>query len=350
MVRFSDIIKETDKKAPKDEPLEKADQEETFRLSDSLILKKQEDEKVPIDPPSHDITGRDVAAYYKKFITRAQEVRERVKGDKGISPSPILSDLHYIIDRGMVDSLYDYAMSAQGNYDDMIIHTLDVTFTCLKVGMGMKYDIKMLLRLGLAAFLENVGMYRIPDRVLKAKGKLGEREIRLIKNHPKMSRDILSRMGERYKWLAEVALQVHEREDGSGYPSGLEGGEILELASIIGLVDTYVAMIKNRPYREKFIQTDAIKSILGASKGKFPPRIVKFFLNQISLFPVNSYIRLNNGSIGRVISTDKNQPLRPTVEILFDSSGNKLRERQVIRLSENPLLYIDSSVGANDIH
>ena len=210
MVRFSDIIKARDKKSLENGSQEEANQEDTFRLSDSLVLKKQEDEQVPIDPPSHNITGREAAAHYKKLINRAQEVRERVKGDKGISPSPILSDLHYIIDRDMVDSLYDYAMSSQVGYDDMIIHTLDVTFTCLKVGKGMKYDIKMLLRLGLAAFLENVGMYRIPDRVLKARGKLGEREINLIKNHPKMSHDILSRMGQRYKWLAEVALQVHE--------------------------------------------------------------------------------------------------------------------------------------------
>jgi len=349
MVRFSDIIKIKDKKEPKVKPREQNIREDKFRLSDSQVFKTKDNKLDSADIPLGTQAGLEIVTYYEKFIERAIDVRERVKGDKGISPSPVLSDLHYIIEKDLIDKLYEYAMSAQEDYEDMIIHTVDVTFTSLKVGKGMDYDIELLLRLGLAAFLENVGMYKIPDSILKSTGKLGEEEIKLIKKHPEISYEILAQMGERYGWLADVARQIHERSDGSGYPLGLKGNKILEIASIIGLVDTYVAMIKNRPYREKFIQTDAIKSIVGASKGKFPSRIVKIFLDQISLFPVNSLIKLNNGSIGRVISTNKDQPLRPTIELLYDGSGNRLREPQVIRLSDNPLLYIDGSAKRDDL-
>ena len=350
MVRFSDIIKVGDKKEPKDSPPEKKGQEDKFRLSDSQVFKVNKKTKPdPVAPPIRVEAGTEVATYYNKFIERARDIKERVKNDQGISPSPILSDLHYIINKDLIDQLYDYAMSAPEDHEDILIHTIDLTFTSLKVGKGMNYDIKMLLRLGLAAFLKNVGMYKIPEDILKTKGRLGEEDIKLIRRHPIFSHEILGRLGERYKWLANVALQVHERADGSGYPSGLKGDEILETASIIGLVDTYVAMIKNRPYRDKFIQTDAIKSILEDSKKLFPPGIVKIFLNQISLFPVNSYIKLNNGAIGRVTSTEKDQPLRPTIEILYDGSGNKLITPQIIRLSDNPLLYITGSAGADDL-
>ena len=359
MVRFSDIIKlksgkdsEVKPSVKKDSPTEPPDKkvkEDHFRLSDTQAFRISPKEPLGQDLPKQDNTGLEVITYYEKFIERALDIRNRVKMDQGISPSPILSDLHYIIDNDLINELYEYAMSAKEDYEDMLIHTIDVTFTALKIGKGMNYDIKSLLRLGLAAFLENVGMYKIPDSILKSKGKLRKEDIELIKRHPEMSYEILSWMGERYGWIADVALQVHERSDGSGYPSGLKGGEILELASILGLVDSYMAMIKNRPYREKFIQTDAVKSIVETSKGLFPSKIVKIFLNQISLFPVNSYIKLNNGSIGRVISTDKNQPLRPTIELLFDGSGNRLEEKQVIRLSENPLLFIDSSINADTL-
>ncbi|MDB9822744.1 hypothetical protein OAC89_03505 [Deltaproteobacteria bacterium] len=349
MVRFSDIIKIKDKKGIKAKPEDRKVHEDKFRLSDSQAFKAKDIKSDSFDTPPRINADLEIVTYYEKFIERALDIMERVKGDKGISPSPVLSDLHYIIEKDLIDELYEYAMSAQEDYEDMLIHTIDVTFTALKVGKGMDYDIKMLLKLGLAAFLENVGMYKIPDSILKSTGKLGTEEIMLIKKHPEISHEILGQMGEKYRWLADVAIQIHERSDGSGYPSGLKGDEILELASIVGLVDIYVAMIKNRPYREKFIQTDAIKSIVEFSKGTFPPRIVKIFLNHISLFPVNSFIKLNNGSIGRVISTDKNQPLRPTIELLYDGVGNKLRKPQVIRLSENPLLYIDSSASGKDI-
>ena len=349
MVRFSDIINIKDKKKAKVMPEEQYAREDKFRLSDSQVFHYINKEQEPVETSLESKTSLETMTYYEKFIERAIDVRERVKGDKGISPSPILSDLHYIIEKGLIDELYEYAMSAHEDYEDILIHTIDVTFIALKIGKGMDYDIKMLLRLGLAAFLENVGMYKIPDSILKSTGKLGEEEVKLIKKHPEISYEILGQIGERYRWLAEVAHQIHERSDGSGYPLGLKGDKILELASIIGLVDTYSAMIKNRPYRKKFFQTDAIKSIVAVCKGQFPSRIVKIFLKEISLFPVNSFIKLNNRSIGRVISTDKNQPLRPTIELLYDGSGNKLGEPQVIRLSDNPLLYIDGNAKLDDL-
>lgn len=349
MVRFTDITKIEDRKRKSSND---KGEDEGLWLSEAPILEAEE-KKVSTgtsDSTQSDITRlEDIKALYDKFIKRAIEIKDRVKNDQGISPSPILSDLHNIIDNDLMDQLYEYAMSTPGHYEDMLIHTIDVTFVSIRVGKGLGYDIKMLLKLGLTAFLENVGMYRIPDRILKKEGKLTEVEIETIKKHPEIGAEILGQMGEKYRWLAEAALQIHERSDGSGYPKGLEGEEISELASIIGLIDTYVAMIKKRPYRERFIQTDAIKSILQASKGLFPSGILKAFLNQISLFPVNTYVKLNNKSIGRVISTEINQPLRPTVEFLYDSQRKKMKKRNVVRLSDNPLLYIVESINEDEL-
>ena len=240
-------------------------------------------------------------------------------------------------------------MSVLGQYEEYLEHTIDVTFASLKIGKGLGYDTKKLLRLGFAALLENVGMYKIPNSILDKKGQLEPEEIATIKKHPQTSADILNRMGKKYHWLAEIALQTHERLDGSGYPQGLKGEEISELASIIGVIDTYLAMIKKRPYREKVIQTDAGKSILKNSKELFPARIVKTFFNQISLFPVNSYVKLNNKSIGRVISTEKDQPMRPLIELLYDNQRKKMERPKVISLSKNPLLHIVGSLRENEL-
>lgn len=351
MVRFSDIIKIKDKKGKGIQVPPKKVHEDKFRLSESMILKTSlmEEKEILERRPEQEDIDLEVMTYYEKFIERAIEVKEKVKNNQGISPSPILSDLNSVIIKQLIDKLYDYAMSAAPDYEDMLIHTIAVTFTSLKLGKGLGYDTKMLLRLGLGAFLENVGMYRIPESILNRDGRLEQDEIKLIRKHPDISADILSSMGENYTWLAELARQTHERTNGSGYPKGLKGDQISELASMIGLVDIYIAMIKKRPYRDKLMQTDAIKSILEASKELFPPRIVKAFLAQISLFPVNSYVRLNNGSIGRVISTDQNQPLRPTIELIYDGLGNKMLKQQIVHLSGNPLLYVERSISEDEL-
>ena len=342
MVRFSDIIKLGDKNTAK-EVSHKAEKEEQPRLSETQVLETMGEKPAPA-PSSADNSSLEVVSYYEKFIEKAIEIRDRVIGDQGISPSPILSDLHHILENKLIDKLYEYSMSTSDDYDQIIVHNVNVTFASLRMGEGMNYETKRFLQLGLAAFLQNIGMYKIPDHILRKESSLEEFEMEIIRRHPEVGSHILSKMGSRYQWLVEVALQVHERSDGSGYPRGLKGPEISELASIIGLTDTFIAMIKPRPYRDKLLRPEAVKYIIKEAKRLFPPKILKVFLNQISLFPVNTYVRLNNKSIGRVVSTDQKQPLRPEIELLYDALGAKLRKKEIVRLSENPLLYITESI------
>jgi HD-GYP domain-containing protein (c-di-GMP phosphodiesterase class II) len=236
MVRFSDIITDGDEKEPTKESTEVPAEDEDLRLSDSQISRVMSDtqilkvkgEKASTTSSFREEWSPEVITYYERFMERAIDIRSRVRNEQGISPSPILSDLHYILNKDLGDKLYEYAMFAPAEGEWLLVHNVHVTFVSLILGQGLGYDIKMLLKLGLAALLENVGMYKIPNSVLEKKGGLDDKEMTMIREHPKNSYEILSRMGDRYQWLAEVAVQVHERTDGSGYPYGLKGGEIYE--------------------------------------------------------------------------------------------------------------------------
>jgi HD-GYP domain-containing protein (c-di-GMP phosphodiesterase class II) len=358
MVRFSDIIKDKDKKTPTKESPETTGEQEDSVLSNSQIARVLSDsqismvrgEKALFASPFKEEWSGEVITFYEKFVERAIDIRDRVRSDQGISPSPILSDLHNIHDKNLVDKLYAYSMLASaGDYEWVLVHNVHVMFLSMLVGQEMGYDIKMLLKLGLAALLENVGMYKIPESILEKRGSLDEKEMAVVREHPKNSYEILAQLGEKYQWLAEVAVQVHERTDGSGYPYGLTGGEIYDLSSTIGIADVYLAMTSDRPYRGKIVQTDAIKYILKEAKEQFPSKIRKVFMHEISFFPVNTYVTLNNKSIGRVLTTDKQQPLRPTIEVLYSGAGKKLEKPEIIKLSENPLIYITESIHEKDL-
>jgi HD-GYP domain-containing protein (c-di-GMP phosphodiesterase class II) len=349
MVRFSDIKEIRDKTGLKDTASPKNGGEGELRLSGAQFSELGKKEGLAPQETAADRDSSDVAALYEKLTQSAKDVQEKVTGDQVIVPSPILADLHAVIDRNLIQPLFEHAMSNPGDWREICVHSVDETLASLMVGRGMGYDRKKLLELGLAAFLENVGMYRVPEGILEKSNKLELEDIERIRQHPETSARILSRLGERYEWLAEVALQVHERADGSGYPRGLKSAEISEFASIIGLVDTYVAMIRRRPYRDKILQPDAIRFILKEAKVQFSTKTLKAFLNSISLFPFNTYVKLNNKSIGRVISTDRNHPLRPTVQVLYDGLGNKPEQKEIVRLSDNPLLYIVETVDDRDL-
>lgn len=294
-------------------------------------------------------TIKEARVYYQDLLTLANEVQSWVNNDEPIDISLIISLLKSIIEDGVVESLYYYLALKGDKENDVVAHSIDVTVFSLKIGIGMGYDDKRLLALAMIAFLHDVGMYKIPQNILNKKGKLSEAELKIIQRHPEIGTGILSKLGDEYKWLADVALQIHERADGSGYPQGLKEGEIHEYAYIIGLVDMYSAMIKDRPYRERIEQNRAMRSIVASSKGKFPVKIIKVFLNQISFFPLNTCVKLNDRSAGRVVTTNPNFPLKPTVEILCDSLGNRLAEARIVDLSGEPLLYITGSADEKDI-
>ncbi len=298
MVRFSNFITLKDKKKFGIRPLETAFSGEDGGPSDFQNAGMLSDNQIPPASSAIEESTLNVINYYEKFVERGTNIRDRVRINQGINPSPILSDLHYILNENLEDKLYGYAIFAPRDYEQLVVHNVEVTFISLMVGRAMNYNLRTLLGLGLAAFLENVGMYKIPESILQKKGKLGDKEMAMVREHPKISYEILTRMGERYQWLAEVAFQVHERSDGSGYPHGLTGAEIYELSSIISLIDVYVAMINDRPHREKFQQMDAVKFIIEEGVGLFPAKIRKAFLKQIPVFPVDTTVKENKKPIG----------------------------------------------------
>ena len=287
----------------------------------------------------------EIRSHYESLLKEAAGIRDRVKNGQDLGELPTLDGLRYAIKKDLIDPFHNYAVSTYGNQIDLPGHTVKVASVSLKIGKSLKYDSKKLLELGLASFVENVGMYTIPDHIIQKSEKLDPEEIATIRGHPEKSYEILSRASTRYQWLAEVSLQTHERADGSGYPQGLRGVEISEFASIMGLADTYVALTSERPYRRRWVPADAVRLMLSEGKTQFPTRILRAFMNEISLYPVGAYVKLNNGSLGRVISTEKNQPLRPHVKILRDFRGHKAEKSTVIRLLEHPLLYIKEALS-----
>lgn len=100
----------------------------------------------------------------------------------------------------------------------------------------------------MAGLLHDVGKLRIPTEILNKPGRLSTNEFALVKGHPEQGFEILKDIA--FPWaVAEITRQHHERMDGSGYPRGLSGGEILVAARILEVADVVEAMASHRPYR-----------------------------------------------------------------------------------------------------
>jgi PAS domain S-box-containing protein/putative nucleotidyltransferase with HDIG domain len=100
----------------------------------------------------------------------------------------------------------------------------------------------------IAGYLHDVGKMGVPQEILARSRRLTQEEFDLVKTHAQASYDILKSV--EFPWpVAEIARQHHERFDGSGYPRGLKGEQILPEANIVGIADSVEAMASDRPYR-----------------------------------------------------------------------------------------------------
>ncbi len=129
----------------------------------------------------------------------------------------------------------------------------------------------------IAALLHDIGKFILPDRILKANVPLTDEDWMLIKRHPQQGARVVSSL-DGYGPVAEIILAHHERIDGKGYPRGLVGDEIPELARIISVADTYDVMTARDSYRTPMSSYDAILELRRVAGKQLDARLVEVFI------------------------------------------------------------------------
>jgi putative nucleotidyltransferase with HDIG domain len=135
-------------------------------------------------------------------------------------------------------------------------------------------------RIRMGALLHDIGKLGVSDLVLQKAGTLTEQEIMLIRQHPRMGRQILEKVEGFAVWLDAVELH-HENWDGTGYPHGLCGDAIPLDARIIHVADAWDAMTTDRPYRKAKKTGDAVATLQAGAGLDFDPRVVEALVQLI---------------------------------------------------------------------
>ncbi|MFA6627628.1 MAG: HD domain-containing phosphohydrolase, partial [Bacilli bacterium] len=160
------------------------------------------------------------------------------------------------------------------------VHSERVSYLCKLVGQQLKLKEEGINELKQAGLFHDIGKISIPDSILNKPEKLTDEEYDIIKTHTEVGYQIL-RAADEYSDLAIHALHHHERWDGKGYPTALEGNDIPLFSRIICVVDAYEAMTADRPYRKRLTKEHAIAEIRKCSGTQFDPKIAKIFIEQI---------------------------------------------------------------------
>lgn len=154
-----------------------------------------------------------------------------------------------------------------------------------------KYSVLIAQKLGLAgdavehirraAFLHDIGKIGVKDSILHKNGPLSDEEYATIQRHPLTAKEILKPLLFMEDTI-EIVLRHHERFDGTGYPDGLRGDQIIQGARVLAVADAYDAMMSNRPYRQRtFVHEKVLDEIHSHAGTQFDPAVVVAFLDVI---------------------------------------------------------------------
>ena len=182
-----------------------------------------------------------------------------------------------------------------------------------------------------AALLHDVGKIGIPIDIISKKGRLTDEEFDQIKQHPVIGGQILSKI-KNSPWLGLGARYHHERYNGKGYPEGIKGDEIPEIARIIAVADAYDAMTSNRSYRNAIPQHIVREELVKGIGAQFDPDFVKIMIHMIDL---DTEYQMQESQSGAGISPTTN--LRCDTIYHECTEGISITEKEtVIRLCSQP--------------
>ncbi|RGP52692.1 HD-GYP domain-containing protein [Pseudomonas abyssi] len=156
-------------------------------------------------------------------------------------------------------------------------HIMRIGETAALIAQGLGAPATWVELLRLAAPMHDVGKIGIADQILRKPGKLSEEEFRTMQEHARIGSQILSDSGRSslLELAAEIALNHHEKWDGTGYPSGLQGEQIPLSARIVALCDVYDALRSERPYKPGWTAERAQAFIREQSGKHFDPAVVR---------------------------------------------------------------------------
>lgn len=194
-------------------------------------------------------------------------------------------------------------------------HSVQVGMISYTIARWLGKDEKEAGKIGKAGYLHDIGKCKIDPDILNKPGSLTKEEFEWMKGHTTYGYSILSRSFPKTPEYGLVALQHHERLDGSGYPRGLTDEDIHEYARIVAVADIYSAMISSRAYQKKRDMLYVLRELHRLSFWELDPVIVHTFISNMMPNFIGKRVIMNDGQTGTIIMNNPHDPFRPLVKI-----------------------------------
>ncbi|WDZ72550.1 HD-GYP domain-containing protein [Vibrio harveyi] len=255
---------------------------------------------------------------FERSLARMRSVMTKIRNRPVDAVGEAQQLIDDIVDKLMCDdNVTLHLMNGKNEFEDIYFHSLNVAVIAMMIGRAKGYSAEQLKALSFAALFHDMGKIKIPTAILRKQVPLTEPESNYLKLHTKYSMDMANQIEDFPDSAKIVIAQHHELRDGSGYPEGLKGDEIDELAQVIIVANAFDNLCHTSIAAEQKIPYTALSHLYKNCKHLYKEENLNILIKFMGVFPPGTVVQLSNNMVGLVISVNASHLLFPNV-LVYD--------------------------------
>ncbi len=278
---------------------------------------------------------------FERSLARMRSVMTKIRNRPTAAVDEAQLLIEDIVEKLMCDdNVTLHLMNGKNEFEDIYFHSLNVAVIAMMIGRAKGYSAKQLKELSFAALFHDMGKIKIPTAILRKQVPLTEPETNYLKLHTKYGLDLANQIEGFPEPAKTVIAQHHELRDGSGYPEGLKGDEIDELAQIVIVANAFDNLCHTPIASEQKIPYTALSHLYKNCKHLYKEENLNILIKFMGVFPPGTVVQLSNNMVGLVISVNASNLLFPNV-LIYDPSVPRT-QAPIIELASKDLRIVNA--------
>lgn len=289
--------------------------------------------------------GSGLTAWYAKLLGCMTVLLQQARSGAPLQLGPAVELIRQApqIPSGQYDAVLQLGEHA-GVQDYLTTHCVNVSLLASHLGRCLGYGSEEAQQLALAGLLIDIGMAGRLEALAQQPRPLTKEERQAIQTHPSQAIALLTESRELSRHALQAIADHHLHPDGGGYPQEHHAARLNEYAKILAVADAYDALTHARSHRRALSPAHAVKILIDGAEEQFDRRVVKVLVDELSLYPRGSVVRLSTNEVGTVERINPGAPLRPVVSIYRAADATPVIPPKSMNLIDHPLVYVKDVV------